>query len=59
MNPALPSRYTATAARVDYRGRPILVWPPGKSPERDLMGIIKLIVEQADSLFLMNQKRKI
>ena len=27
-------------------------------PERDLMGIIKLIVEQGDSLFFMKLKRK-
>jgi hypothetical protein len=27
--------------------------PPVKSLERDLMGIIKLIVEQADSLFFI------
>jgi hypothetical protein len=27
-------------------------------PKRDLMGIIKLIVEQADSLFFMNLKGK-
>jgi hypothetical protein len=27
-------------------------------PEPDLMGIIKLIVEQGDSLFFMNLKRK-
>jgi hypothetical protein len=30
----------------------------GKSPERDLIGLIKLIVEQADSLFFMNLKGK-
>jgi hypothetical protein len=31
---------------------------PGKSSERDLDGIIRLIDEQADSQFFVNQKRK-
>ncbi len=30
----------------------------GKSLERDLMGIMKLIVEQGDNLFFMNLKKK-
>jgi len=32
---------------------------PGRSTERELMGIIEPIVEQADSLFFTNLRRKI